>query len=188
MHESDYSDRSIHRAREHSRRLMPSDEGSPGITREMLERALHVSYMRGVYAALNETPDQEVLRIMTKPNANAQTAELTPDQIATVLTDAIEPGPRRRFFRCDDNGEHYDFVATDFAHAKKILADSGMQTIADADKEFGTEPVEWTELTSSAAALIVCDVTEGPPPTKANGRKSMPLAECDLGNWFSSVW
>lgn len=87
-----------------------------------------------------------------------------------------------RFWRCEDNGEHLDFVATSLEHAQKILADAGWKTTAETDKEFGVDPVEWRELTFDEASTVFCNDDEHDPPVRA------PLTMWAVGMWFGSMF
>jgi hypothetical protein len=84
-----------------------------------------------------------------------------------------------RFFRCDDQGEHFDFVATSLEHAQKILADSKYETAAESDKEFGATPLEWSELTFDRASKVFC--------TDEHGHRA-PLTMWAVGMWFGSMF
>ena len=79
--------------------------------------------------------------------------------------------PTKRFFQAEDGGATFSFVATDLEHAQKLLADSGTEIEHD---------LEWSELSSAQAAERKCNRDDGNP--------SIPLDQCDLGEWFSSEW
>jgi len=90
------------------------------------------------------------------------------------------PVPGQRYFVCDDNGCYYTFVATDLEHAKKILADSGMVTVAETDAAWpGIVPVEWSEIGPEKAATTICNDMEG---------HRGPLTEFGPGDWFTSEY
>jgi len=100
---------------------------------------------------------------------------------SSTYCEATQP-TAKRFFRCEDNGEHYDFVAVTLEHAKYILAHSGAETIADADKDFGTEKVEWTELAREQASMVRVNTDPGP----GSDRGRIPLSLCEIGEWFTT--
>jgi hypothetical protein len=83
----------------------------------------------------------------------------------------------KRFFRADDNGVDYWFVAANMEHAKRLIIEAGVD-LDDLD-----EPAEWSELTEEAAKAIRCNTSDD-----NRGRGTIPLAECDLGEWFCSEW
>lgn len=86
----------------------------------------------------------------------------------------------QRYFRCDDNGCDYTFVALDLDHAKRLLAESGTVTVAESDAGYpGIVRVEWSEMDAERAARMTCDDMEG---------HRGPLTEFGPGDWFSSEY
>lgn len=86
----------------------------------------------------------------------------------------------QRYFRCEDNGCDYTFVALDMDHAKRLLAESGTATVAESDAGWpGVDPVEWSEMSTERAANYMCN--------DDNGRRG-PLTTFGPGDWFSSEY
>jgi hypothetical protein len=95
-------------------------------------------------------------------------------------TRAAVPVPGQRYFQCDDNGCYYTFVAIVMDHAKRLLAESRLVTVAESDAgRHGIVPVEWSEIDAERAARITCDDMEG---------HRGPLTEFGPGDWFTSEY
>ena len=96
--------------------------------------------------------------------------ELDPG-IRTEMTPCADEVRTKRFFRAFDGGSTFSFVATGLEHAQKLLADSGTEIEHD---------LAWCEMSAQQAAEKMCNRDDGNP--------SIPLDQCDLGEWFSSEW
>ena len=93
----------------------------------------------------------------------------------------------KRFFHVDDGGDSFTIVARDVAHAKRILLDHGVHFT----KEDGYsapidhpqfDELEWREMSPSWVARTRVHLDDNP------NSKSVPLDECQLGDFFSSEW
>lgn len=87
----------------------------------------------------------------------------------------------KRFFKGeeDDSGVVYTVVARDLEHAKSVLRESGAE-FGDPSHSFDDVPFSWIEVSAEMAAAIKCNRDDGNP--------SLPLIDCDLGEWFCSEW
>jgi hypothetical protein len=91
----------------------------------------------------------------------------------------------KRYFTVDDGGCDYTIVARDVEHAKQIMRDSGVEfTKEDGDSAPVDDPafdsLEWVELLGERLYKIRVhqdDNASGP---------TVPLIDCNLGDWFSS--
>ncbi|MGN6108952.1 MAG: hypothetical protein ACTHU0_27850 [Kofleriaceae bacterium] len=88
---------------------------------------------------------------------------------------------RKRYFRADDDGVRYSVVANDLEHARRILRECGVG-FGESAAEVGREPT-WEEFDAERAGRVRCDTSEDD-----RGRGTIPLTECDLGEWFCSEW
>jgi hypothetical protein len=91
----------------------------------------------------------------------------------------------KRFFEADeaDGDVIYTMVAADLGHARWILRNAGV--------EFGDPSVGFDEA-DRAGLLVFRELT---PPEVAkrrchteDARGVVPLAECEIGEWFCSEW
>ena len=78
------------------------------------------------------------------------------------------------FFKADDGGVRWHFVAYNLDHAQSLLAKSGTEI---------EHELEWTELTVEQARTVRCDTSED-----NLNRGTIPLADCGVGEWFCSEW
>lgn len=96
----------------------------------------------------------------------------------------------KRFFRCNDHGVTYTFVATDLAAAMRLIIDAGCDFGADIAPDVGYE-ITWHEISAETAkGMYVHHDTEGPPflPDPAEQPERVALFTCPLGAWFCSEW
>lgn len=87
----------------------------------------------------------------------------------------------RVYFRVDDGGVDYTIVATDRAHAERLLRESGCEFCNDDGDNvpFDQAVLEWTEISAERAAQIRVyedDGRTGP----------FPLNTFEPGDWFCS--
>ena len=121
---------------------------------------------------------------------------LTIDDSASVKPKSITPlrDVPRRFFRMENQGVSYSFVATDIDHCKRILCDHGA-VVYDADDEeiqlrkgqyaeFEKADCDWFELTHDQASLKFTISDDGP----AGEDYRAPLSERELGAFFCSEY
>lgn len=93
----------------------------------------------------------------------------------------------KRFFHVDDGGDDFTIVARDVEHAKQILRDHGIEFTKDDGysapidhPEFAE--LEWREMSPGWVSRTRVHLDDRP------GSVSVPLAECKLGDFFSSEW
>lgn len=87
----------------------------------------------------------------------------------------------RRYFRIDDGGAETWLVATDPAHAARLVEGvefgDPAKPLSEATDEDG-RPLRVVEVTAERASRVMCHTDNG----------VRPLLECDLGDWFCSEW
>jgi hypothetical protein len=92
----------------------------------------------------------------------------------------------KRFFKFDIDGASYWVAAVDLPHARRVLRESGTEfgqegRPFDETKENGL--VTEQELSHEQAFKTRCDSSED-----GKGHGTIPLSECELGEWFSSEY
>lgn len=102
-------------------------------------------------------------------------------------SDGVLVPDAKRFFHVDDGGDSFTIVARDVEHAKQILREHGVEFTKDDgysapidDPEFAE--LEWREMSPRWVARTRVHLDDSP------GSKSWPLADCALGDFFSSEW
>lgn len=88
----------------------------------------------------------------------------------------------KRFFHLDEDGcVFWWIVAADLDHAKNILRRHGSLHGRDEQPIDKATDVVWSEMTPAEVAKVKrCHREDGGPPR--------PLAECEMGDAFSSEW
>lgn len=95
----------------------------------------------------------------------------------------------KRFFIAEDGGCRYYMVAVDLDHARNMLTKAGVESEARYSSlrraiPIAEEPsVTWTEVGVDRASKIRCNTSDDD-----RGRGTIPLAACDLGEWFSTEY
>lgn len=93
----------------------------------------------------------------------------------------------KRFFHVDDGGDSFTIVARDVEHAKQVLRDHGVEFTKDDGysapidhPEFAS--LEWREMSPAWVRRTRVHLDDNPKSTPVS------LAECALGDFFSSEW
>ncbi len=120
-------------------------------------------------------------RCAKQPNNLCQEGDIILREASGV---PLESHQGKRFFELDDNGCDWSFVATDLIHAKRLLQEGvgrgSISLCAGLDK---SEEPSWSEIpVGRALVLMTVDDDAG------EGRTRLPLAERNLGDFFSSEW
>ncbi len=124
-----------------------------------------------------------------------------PSQIYALLSDASDradqpPLPAvsdeqiagKRFFRVDDGGCVWWFVARDADHVREIMRTHGVELCDDTGYSFPIDSpkvahIEITEMEAERARWVRCHTNDD-----GRGRGVIALAACDVGEWFCSEW
>lgn len=87
---------------------------------------------------------------------------------------------KRFFVATDDCDVDCIVVAVDLDHAKSILRDSGAE-FGDPSEPLDKANLEWSEMTHEKATTQRCH-------TDDHRGGVVPLADCEIGEWFCSEW
>ncbi|MGE5803370.1 MAG: hypothetical protein ACM358_14080 [Gemmatimonadota bacterium] len=91
----------------------------------------------------------------------------------------------KRFFDLDDGDVSYTVVARDPEHAEQIMRDAGIEFLDPSrsyDEAKASGAFAWSEMSAEQVASTKVHRCE------AGQRDPVPLADCDIGDWFCSEW
>jgi len=91
----------------------------------------------------------------------------------------------KRFFDLDDGYVDYTVVARDLEHAEQIMRDAGIEFLDPSvsyDEAKASGAFDWSEMPNEQVARTKVHRCEAGRPDP------VPLADCDIGDWFCSEW
>jgi hypothetical protein len=111
----------------------------------------------------------------------------------TIVVDPTVPPDQKRFFVIDDGDVDYWIVALDMEGAKHTVSGVEFGDGCRLDDAIRGGMTTLEEISAERAATVTCHIKEDANADRrsarlAAGRNPIPLAECEVGEWFCSEW